>query len=145
MKSQQTTFLNKHHIIVIPQSTGPFYSYFVRRSYGNYLFFPHGDLEPMFNFFKSQGGIYKVFDINLPFPYMNQRLFDIFGASSIGPEIDFHSDFKIEKMNEEFHDPDLFLNEHSFQLKQIETVFHFSDKTRPETCQQIYHLYRRED
>lgn len=135
---------NKIGLFYIPSPTG-FRSYFLKRSWGNYLFFPHPDIESMFPFFIGSGGIYKVFDFTLPFPQMNKNLFNKFGAPTIGPSQEFHPDFQIEKYGVNYQDVDLKLGAHSAIYSFIKgDTFTFLDNEEltelnsPYTLKRIY-------
>lgn len=117
---------NKLGLYRIP-STGVYQSYFLKRSWGNYLFFPHPDIERMYPFIIASGGIYKVFDSALPYPHFNKVLFDKFGAATIGPPFAYHEDFLIEKMGEDYFDVDLHLNPGIFRLRVRGEEFIFVD------------------
>lgn len=108
-------------------STGAYQSYFLKRSWGNYLFFPHPDVERMYPFILASGGIYKVFDSALPYPHFNKVLFDKFGAATIGPQRDFHEDFLIEKLGADYFDVDLGFSAGVFRLRVKEETFLFVD------------------
>lgn len=83
----------------------------------------------MFPFILASGGIYKVFDSTLPFPFTNQRLFDRFGAPTIGTGLQHHVDFLVENCPEDYFDIDLTIHQNQFCLKIQEETFIFIDGT----------------
>jgi hypothetical protein len=117
---------NKLGLYFIP-SEGHYVSYFLKRSWGNYLFFPHPEIDLMFPFILASGGVYKVFDSTLPYPYTNKRLFDLFGAPTIGTGLDHHVDFLVENHPHDYFDVDLTITEHEFALKIGRENFRFID------------------
>lgn len=117
---------NQLGLYIIP-SEGHYLSYFLKRSWGNYLFFPHPDVDRMFPFILASGGIYKLFDANLPFPETNKRLFDKFGAPTIGTGRDYHVDFLVESVPEDYFDVDLSVSPQKFELTIKHEVFSFLD------------------
>lgn len=117
---------NQLGLYFIP-SDGHYLSYFLKRSWGNYLIFPHPEIDPMFPFILASGGIYKVFDSTLPFPFTNQRLFDKFGAPTIGTGLQHHVDFLVESCPDDYFDIDLTISEHEFCLKIQQETFIFID------------------
>lgn len=117
---------NQLGLYIIP-SDGYYVSYFLKRSWGNYLFFPHPEIDKMFPFILASGGIYKVFDSALPFPNTNKRLFDKFGAPTIGLQREYHKDFLIESFPNEYFDMDLQVNNGQFLLKIKGESFCFVD------------------
>jgi hypothetical protein len=117
---------NQLGLYIIP-SDGYYLSYFLKRSWGNYLFFPHPEIDQMFPFILTSGGIYKVFDSALPFPGTNKRLFDKFGASTIGLKREHHEDFLIESFPDRYFDVDLQINNGQFVLKIKGESFCFLD------------------
>lgn len=119
--------LNALKIFAIPDNSGQRMAYFMIRSWGNYLFFPHPDISNMFPFIKGQGGIYKVFDAAVPFPFTNGQLFTIFGASTLGPSLKYHEDFLIEEYGTDYFDPDLNLRDGVFEIIVKERVVRFLD------------------
>jgi hypothetical protein len=119
--------LNGHKIFCIPQMEEGRMAYFVIRSWGNYLFFPHPELRSMYPFFKGQGGIYKVIDTALAFPFFNGELFRIFGAATIGAPSTYHEDFLIEKFGEEYFDPDLMIEDGLVRLTLTNLEFKLFD------------------
>jgi hypothetical protein len=131
MNPEITQLLNKHHIYFIPCSDSKYQAFFCGTSWGNYLIYPHYDLEKMHHFIKSCGGIYKLFDIEIPFPQSNKKLFDLFGASTVGSKLEFHPDFLVESSPEEFYDPDIKINAERglISYRHGDQVFHFWDAT----------------
>ncbi len=108
-------------------SDNEYTSYFLKRSWGNYLFFPHPDVEKMYPFILASGGVYKVFDSKLPYSFYNKTLFDKFGAPTIGVKRSFHEDFLIESCPGDYFDVDLKILENQFQLMIKNTLFTFVD------------------
>jgi hypothetical protein len=107
---------NQSGLYHIPSDSG-YHSYFLKRSWGNYLFFPHPQVDQLFPFILASGGIYKVFDATTPYPYYNKLLFDKFGAPTIGLNIDYHPDFLVEKYPDDYFDVDLSIIEKTFMIK----------------------------
>lgn len=132
---------NELGLYYIP-SKGNYVSYFLKRSWGNYLFFPHPEVENMYPFFIASGGVYKVFDTTLPFPSYNRELFNKFGAPTIGCDLEFHPDFQIEKYNEDYFDVDLKIKDHSFLLQFHGSLFHFKDLNTKDHFPEAYALDR---
>ena len=132
---------NRLGLYMIP-SHGGHTSYFLKRSWGNYLFFPHPEIENMFPFILSCGGVYKVFDCTLPFCYYNKLLFDKFGAATIGPERDHHEDFLIEKFPDEYFDVDMKLLNNAFNLQIKDQSFLFLDVDSKAETPEAHHLLR---
>jgi hypothetical protein len=108
--------LDQLGILYIPYSQGPFTSYFIKRSWGNYLIFPHPEVENLKAHMDGSGGIYKVIDLELPFPWYNKWLFDRYGASTIGPKNEWKHDFLIENVPENYYDVDLSLDEEASRI-----------------------------
>lgn len=125
MKAFKPTW-NDLGLYYIPSSNG-FVSYFLKRSWGNYLFFPHPEVSQLFPFILASGGIYKVFDSKLPYPYYNKILFDKFGASTIGTGKVYHEDFLIEQYPDDYFDVDLKINGGLFQIQLKDMTFRFRD------------------
>ncbi|MBY0515506.1 MAG: hypothetical protein K2P81_01265 [Bacteriovoracaceae bacterium] len=117
---------NQLGLYYIP-SEGHYQSYFLKRSWGNYLFFPHPNVDQMFPFILASGGIYKVFDSTLPYPGMNKKLFDKFGAPTIGVQREHHEDFLIESFPSDYFDVDLEIKASQFILKIKRDPFCFLD------------------
>jgi hypothetical protein len=117
---------NKLGLYFIP-SENNYVSYFLKRSWGNYLFFPHPEIENFFPFIIGSGGLYKVFDCALTYPFYNKLLFDKFGAPTIGAARNYHEDFLIEQYPDEYFDVDLKLIEQTFHLKIKNQAFAFND------------------
>lgn len=123
---------NELGLYYIP-SSGNYVSYFLKRSWGNYLFFPHPEVGNMYPFILGTGGIYKVFDCTLPFAFYNRELFNKFGAPTIGCVQEYHPDFLIEKYQEDYFDVDLTLKDKSFMLNLRGKTFLFTDLDAQET------------
>jgi hypothetical protein len=123
--------LNALKIYCIPDSGSIRMAYYIIRSWGNYLFFPHPDVGNMYPFFKAQGGVSKVFDTCLPFPFYNAEIFTLFGASTVGCARQHHPDFLIERFGEEFTDSDLKLCQDKFELTQQQERLSFYDMNSP--------------
>jgi hypothetical protein len=123
-------------------SSGHYTSYFLKRSWGNYLFFPHPEVDKMYPFILSCGGIYKVFDFTTPFPFYNKQLFDKFGAPTIGTKALHHPDYLIEHMPEDYFDVDLKLGPSSIQMKIQKKLFLFKDTDSEDYLDGAHHLYR---
>ena len=132
---------NKKGLYYIPSENG-YIAYFLKRSWGNYLFFPHPEVEKMYPFILASGGIYKIFDHCLPYPFYNKTLFDKFGAPTIGTSKDYHEDFLIEKYPEDYFDIDLTINSNYFTLKTKDYVFEFIDGLREQVDPSKRSLYR---
>jgi hypothetical protein len=122
---------NQLGLYYIP-SENEYTAYFLKRSWGNYLFFPHPEVEKMYPFILASGGIYKVFDTQLPYPFYNKKLFDKFGAPTIGVQREFHEDFLIESYPGDYFDVDLKIEGPRFQLMVKNSLFTFVDAS-PET------------
>lgn len=122
---------NQLGLYYIP-SENDYTAYFLKRSWGNYLFFPHPEVEKMYPFILASGGIYKVFDTQLPYPFYNKKLFDKFGAPTIGVQREFHEDFLIESYPGDYFDVDLKIEGPRFQLMLKNGLFTFVDAS-PET------------
>lgn len=131
--SQRVADLNRLGIYLIPDETESRMAYYVLRSWGHYLFFPHPGVKNMYPFFKSQGGIYKVFDHLVPFPYYNGELFRIFGASTIGSTLEHHPDFLVEEWGVDYGDPDLQINAGVFELVHKKINFRFLETQNSQT------------
>jgi hypothetical protein len=134
--------LNEHKIFCIPQNEGQRMAYYVLRPWGNYLFFPHPDVTNMYPFFKGQGGIYKVFDTTVPFPFYNGELFRIFGASTVGSPLTHHTDFLVEEFGKEYFDQDLLLQDGVFDLQLSKLKLRFFDLYSTPSDTQNYDLCR---
>jgi hypothetical protein len=132
LSSQIVKDLNLKKIFCIPSQNQRWMSYFIIRSWGNYLFFPHPDVSNIYPFIKGQGGIYKVFDEAVPFPFYNAEIFTLFGASTIGSNLIYHPDFQIEKYGEDFSDVDLRIDQGIFKLNHQKEEYSFYDFNRPE-------------
>lgn len=117
---------NQLGLYYIP-SENDYRAYFLKRSWGNYLFFPHPDVDRLYPFILASGGIYKVFDCSLPYSFYNKKLFDKFGAPTIGVERDYHEDFLIEKYPQDYFDVDLSVENNIFRLKTKKHTFEFID------------------
>lgn len=117
---------NQLGLYIIP-SEGHYLSYFLKRSWGNYLFFPHSDVDRMFPFILASGGIYKVFDHTIPFPGTNKLLFDKFGAPTVGTGLEHHVDFLVESCPDDYYDIDLTINNGCFELMILKEKFVFLD------------------
>ena len=122
---------NQLGLYYIP-SENEYTAYFLKRSWGNYLFFPHPEVEKMYPFILASGGIYKVFDTHLPYPFSTTKLFDKFGAPTIGVQREFHEDFLIESYPGDYFDVDLKIQGHHFELMLKNSLFTFVDAS-PET------------
>ncbi len=127
ISTKRVSELNQLGIFLIPDETQTRMAYYVLRSWGHYLFFPHPGVKNMYPFFKSQGGIYKVFDHQVPFPYYNGELFKIFGASTIGSTLEHHPDFLVEEWGVDYGDPDLNISSGVFELVHKKINFRFLD------------------
>ena len=133
---------NKLGLYYIPSDTG-YQSYFLKRSWGNYLFFPHAEIEQTFSFIIASGGLYKVFDKTLPFKQVNQKLFNKFGAPTIGTLREFHPDFQIEKYGEQYQDIDMTIENDIFTYTLLSgEVFTFIDNESLLSKQENYTLPR---
>lgn len=97
---------NQRGLYFIPSTTGRV-SYFLKRKWGNYLFFPHPETEQFFSSAIARGGIYKVFDNEILFPQMNARLFTKFGAQTVAIEARPRPEFAIEIWNKDYFDIDM--------------------------------------
>ena len=117
---------NQIGLYYIPSENG-YTAYFLKRSWGNYLFFPHPEVEKMYAFILASGGIYKVFDHTLPYSFYNKKLFDKFGSPTIGLEREYHEDFLIEKFPEDYFDVDMSIEKNIFRLKMKNQTFEFID------------------
>jgi hypothetical protein len=117
-------------------------AYFIIRSWGNYLFFPHPDIGQMYPFFKGQGGVYKVFDSEIPFPFYNGEIFRIFGAPTIGSGLSYHEDFLIEEYGVDYADQDLKLEGGIMHLQLPELKLTFYDLSWAPGSQGPYELSR---
>lgn len=127
LSSNKVKELNELKIYCIPDEGGNRMAYYIIRSWGNYLFFPHPDVKNMYPFFKAQGGIYKVFDFETPFPFYNADLFTIFGASTVGSKLSYHPDFLVEDYGADYLDPDLKMEDGIFELNHKNNSFTFLD------------------
>jgi hypothetical protein len=123
-------YLNSKKVFCIPSQNKRWMSYFIVRSWGNYLFFPHPDISNMYPFIKTQGGIYKVFDETIPFPFYNTQIFTLFGASTVGAAPSFHKDFQIEIFGEDYFDIDLAIEQAVFKLFHLKEELRFVDYNR---------------
>ena len=132
LSSERIGKLNSQKIFCIPSHNQRWMSYFIVRSWGNYLFFPHPDVSNMYPFIKSQGGIYKVFDGEIPFPFYNAEIFTLFGASTVGPGLTSHPDFQIEAFGEDYFDADLYIDRGHFRLLHQREEFIFLEYNRAE-------------
>jgi hypothetical protein len=119
--------LNQSKLYCIPQVEGGRMAYFLIRPWGNYLFFPHPEIKNMYPFFKGQGGIYKIIDSAIPFPYYNGELFRIFGASTVGSPLSYHEDFLVEEYGIEYFDPDLHIQDGVIHLTLPQLQLRFYD------------------
>lgn len=119
---------NKLGIIFIPSECGRV-SYFVKRSWGNYLFFPHPQTDQFFESAKARGGIYKVFDNQINFPQMNERIFCKFGAQTVTCSSLKRAEFPIEKFGEEYFDMYLVAQEDQWEMTIQKEIFIFSELT----------------
>ncbi len=131
LSSSSVSSLNSKKIFCIPSNNQRWMSYFLVRSWGNYLFFPHPDVSQMYPFIKGKGGLYKVFDNALPFPFYNAEVFTIFGASTVGTSLAFHQDFQIEVFGEDYFDNDLIINQGCFRLTLDKQEYNFYDFDYP--------------
>lgn len=122
---------NKLGIYFIPSSTGRV-SYFIKRKWGNYLFFPHPESDQFFSTAIARGGIYKVFDNEIPFPQMNARLFTKFGAQTVSHQALPRPDFAIEIWNRDYFDIDMKLEQDRWCLKIEGHEFIFLEKESQE-------------
>ncbi len=100
-------------------------SFFVQRSYGNYLIFADGLQDIDYQFFKSKGGVYRQFFIGLDHvTEANAQLFKKFGAIGVGyfAAESFNERLPLERFKKDFCDHQIkFIsnNEHCFiTLKQ---------------------------
>lgn len=118
--------LNQLGLYYIPSDNG-YTAYFLKRSWGNYLFFPHPEVDKLYPFILASGGIYKVFDSQLPYPFYNKKLFDKFGAPTIGVNREFHEDFLIESYPGDYFDVDLTIEAPRFEIKLKTTTLTFID------------------
>ncbi len=97
----------------------------------------------MFPFFIASGGIYKVFDFCIPFPQMNQTLFNKFGAPTIGLKRDFHPDFQIEHYGVNYQDIDMKLEDNKAVYTFIKgDTFTFLDNEELTSVSEPYTLKR---
>lgn len=127
LSSKTINKLNSRKIFCIPSENQRWMAYFVVRAWGNYLFFPHPDVSRMYPFIKGQGGIYKIFDQTIPFPYYNGEVFTLFGASTVGLSQKYHEDFQMEVFGEEYFDVDLSIYQGRFKLFHQKEEFSFFD------------------
>lgn len=127
LSSARVKELNELKIYCIPDEGGNRMAYFIIRSWGNYLFFPHPEVKNMYPFFKAQGGIYKVYDFEIPFPFYNGDLFTVFGASTIGSKLSYHQDFLVEDYGTDYLDPDLAMKDGIFELNHKKVKLTFLD------------------
>lgn len=117
---------NQLGLYYIPSENG-YTAYFLKRSWGNYLFFPHPEVEKMYPFILASGGIYKVFDYSLPYSFYNKKLFDKFGSPSIGLTREYHEDFLIEQYPADYFDVDMAIEKDIFRIKMKNQTFEFID------------------
>ena len=132
---------NQIGLYYIPSENG-YTAYFLKRSWGNYLFFPHPEIEKMYPFILASGGIYKVFDHSLPYSFYNKKLFDKFGSPTIGLERDYHEDFLVEKFPDNYFDVDMSIEKNIFRLKLKNINFEFIDGSGHEENSTPTRLYR---
>lgn len=132
---------NQLGLYYIPSGNG-YMSYFLKRSWGNYLFFPHPEVDKMYPFILASGGIYKVFDHTLPYSFYNKKLFDKFGAPTIGLEREYHEDFLIEKYPDDYFDVDMMVDKNLFKIKMKSHTFEFIDGAIQNYQSESFRLYR---
>lgn len=85
-------------------------AYFIERNYGNYVIFADALTYANFSFFESRGGIYKLFfDSTSNINNEHKKYFDTYGAYAVGNQKreEFSEHLPIERMGQEFSDPDL--------------------------------------
>lgn len=118
--------LNQIGLYYIPYKD-QYYSYFLKRAWGNYLFFPHPEIEKLYPFIIDNGGIYKVFDFSLPFKFYNKELFVKFGASTIVKEQTFESSFRCETFGIDYFDMDIKLTNQQILILKKNTKINLFD------------------
>jgi len=96
----------------------------------------------MYPFILASGGIYKVFDTQLPYPFYNKQLFDKFGAPTIGVQKEFHEDFLIESYPGDYFDVDLKIEGNDFRLMLKKGLFTFTDGPAVRSGTEGVHLFR---
>jgi hypothetical protein len=81
------------------------FSYLVNHTNGNLLFYSHPALEEFYDQIKSVGGVFKNFDFNQGYRFVNEFIFNRFGASVVRMKDSNVKEFPIEVLNKTFFDP----------------------------------------
>lgn len=119
---QRSTELKELGILFVPDYDLGLNSYFLKRSYGNFLFFTHPKISQLSNYIENSGGIYKVLEYHNVFKNELSFLFNIYGSSLITTNQNFIFDksYKQELWPSEYFDADMnFLEE----ISSIEVLY----------------------
>lgn len=83
-----------------------YFSYYIFRPFGNYLFYKTTNLNDYFEKFKSFGGVYKQFDEENIYRTISGDIFNKFGATLVQSDSDQFDDlYPIESYGKDYAAP----------------------------------------
>lgn len=143
--------LKELEIVFIPDYELGLNSYFIKRPYGNFLFFTHPKINHLDQYIEGSGGVYKVFEFHNVFKAQLKYLFNVYGSSLITAQLNytFDQNFKQEVWPDEYYDIDLSLDaknctvEIFYKKNKILLVDDFAEEVKINEENYDLVLYRR--